>query len=441
MPMSALMHLAQFAIHGPTDHSLATWRHPRTERPYRWDRPQLYESIAATCERGKLDMLFFADFNILLDLYQGSFAPAVRRAVQTPTHDPVPLAAWLGARTSRLGLGVTFSVSQQHPYYVARLFATLDHMTAGRIGWNVVTTANRHETLVGYDEVRGHDGRYDRADEFLDVCRGLWRSWEPDAVVEDVDAGVFADPSRVHPIDHAGEYFRSRGPLNVTRSPQTGPAIIQAGASERGRAFAGRHAEAIFAIGRDASDAAVYYDRVKSEVVDSGRDPDSCKVLFGLQPFVAPTESLARERLEEHNELVPLEGGLTILSGHLGRDFSQDDPDAPLPHFEAGGSHGILAMYESGDRPAPTLAEVAIWHGRSVGLPQVAGTAEQVADWLEAYLATAGGDGFMLSAYHAHGAVAEFVDLVVPVLQERGQFRREYTGTTLREHLRQTTPG
>lgn len=439
--MAGLLHLAQFAIHGPTHHSLATWRHPLTQRPYRWATPPLYESIAAACERGKFDMLFFADFNILLDQYQGSFAPAVRHAVQLPAHDPVPLAAWLGSTTRRLGLGVTLSVSQRHPFEVARLFATLDHLTEGRIGWNVVTTANQHETMVGYDEVRGHDRRYDRADEFLDVCHALWRSWEPGAVVEDVDAGIFADADRVHSIDHAGEFFRSRGPLNVTRSPQTGPVILQAGASERGRAFAGRHAEAIFAIARDAHGAARYCHQLRDALADSGREPADCKVLFGVQPFVAESESLAHERLAEHNELVPLEGGLAILSGHLGRDFSHDDLDAPMAHFQAGGSHGVLAMYATPDGAAPSLAEIASWHGRSVGLPQVAGSPEQVADWFEAFIADSGGDGFMLSPYHSPGAVTDFVDLVVPVLQARGRFRSDYTGRTLRDHLLQDVPG
>ncbi len=439
--MSDLMHLAQFAVHGPTDHSLAAWRHPRSTQPYPWADPRFYESIAATCERGKFDMLFFADFNMVHHMYEDSFESAVRHAVQTPAHDPLPLAAWLAAGTTHLGLGVTLTLSQLHPYFVARLFGTLDHMTSGRIGWNVVTTPNKDETIVGYDEIRGHDSRYDRAEEFLEVCYKLWRSWDADALIEDAESGEFADPSRVHSIDHEGTFFRSRGPLSVSRSPQTGPAIIQAGASEKGRSFAGRHAEAIFAVSADAGQAATYSGQMRDSLADADRNPADCKILFGVQTFVADTESRAQELVEEHNELVPLEGALSLLSGHIARDFSKDDPNAPYPSFEAPGSRGVHSVYAQDSGSPTTLAEVAYKHGRSVGLPQVAGTPEQVSDWLEAFRADSGGDGFMLSAHCIPGAITDFVDRVVPILQERGQFRREYTGTTLREHLGQVEPG
>ena len=177
------MHFAQYLMHSPTYHSIAMWRHPRTDRSYDWRRPELYQHIARVCEQGKLDMVFFADFNYIFDRYQNSPDMALRYATQTPMHDPVPLLSWMAAATTRIGLATTFSVSQQHPFYVARLFATLDHLTRGRVGWNIVTFANRHETIRDSAEPADHDARYERADEFVDVCYRLWESWEDEALV------------------------------------------------------------------------------------------------------------------------------------------------------------------------------------------------------------------------------------------------------------------
>jgi FMN-dependent oxidoreductase (nitrilotriacetate monooxygenase family) len=433
--MPKQMHLAQFLLHGPTYHSLAMWRHPLTDSRYDWARPELYQHIAQVCERGKFDMVFFADFVLTFYNYRRSIDPAIRYGVQTPVHDPVPLLSWMAAVTSQIGLATTFSVSQQHPFYVARLFSTLDHLTRGRVGWNVVTSVNRVEAIQNHEEVYLHDERYERADEFLDVCYQLWRSWESDAVLMDREGGMFADPAKVHRIDHEGHYFRSRGPLNVIRSPQTGPAIIQAGASPRGRDFAAKHAEAIFAIQPFVEGAADYYTDIKGRMAKLGRDPDTCKILFGVQPFVAETEAAARDLQEQHNRLVPLEAALTILSGHLGYDFSQLDPDDLLQPFESRSSQGVVDMYTKIAGKQLTVKQAALMHGRSVGLPQLVGTPEQVADQLEAYYAQAGGDGFMLSMAYTPGSLETFVDEVVPVLQRRGRFRTEYAGNTLREHL------
>jgi FMN-dependent oxidoreductase (nitrilotriacetate monooxygenase family) len=431
------MHLAQFLMYGPTYHSLAMWRHPRTEMRGDWAYPELYGRIARACERGKLDMVFFADFGIIFDRYRDSLDPSLRHAVQVPVLDPIPLVAWLAGVTSRIGLAVTFSVSGHQPYYAARLVATLDHLTRGRIGWNVVTTPNRHETERGHDEVRRHDDRYERADEFLEVCGKLWRSWEEDAVVMDRERGIFADPDRVRTIDHAGAFFTSRGPLNVPRSPQSGGVIIQAGASGRGRDFAAKHAEVIFAIQPFAEGAAAYYADVKERIARLGRAPSDCKILFGVQPFVAETEAAARAQQDLHNRLVPEAGALALLSGQLGRDFSRYALDDVVEPFETGGSQGIVDMYTRAGGPRLTGRDMALMHGRSVGLPQVVGTPEQVADQLEAYLERAGGDGLMLTAAYTPGAVEDFVDLVVPVLRKRGRFRADYAGATLRDHLRQ----
>lgn len=435
--MPKKMHLAQYVMHSPTYHSIAMWRHPRTDRSYDWRRPALYQHIAQVCERGKLDMVFFADFNYIFDAYEGKPDMALRYAAQTPMHDPVPLLSWMAAATSQIGLATTMAVSHQHPYYVARLFATLDHLTCGRVGWNVVTYANRHETSKGYDEVQEHDARYDRAEEFLEVCYKLWQSWEDDALQMDRDAGIFADPGKIHRIDHHGRFFRSRGPLHVTPSPQRQPVIIQAGASGRGRDFAARHAEVIFAIQPFIEGATAYYHDIKERMLQLGRQPDDCKILFGVQIFVAETEQAARDKQTLHNQLVPIEGAVAHLSGAMHTDFSRTPLDTILEPFQATRSQGVIDMYTRIAGHRLTLRDMARRHGQSVGFPQIVGTPEQVADQLEAYYQQAGGDGFMLTMAYTPGALEEFVALVVPVLQKRGRLRTAYTGKTLRDILRQ----
>jgi FMN-dependent oxidoreductase (nitrilotriacetate monooxygenase family) len=432
------MHLAQFLVHGPTYHSLAMWRHPRTaEANYDWARPELYQHIARVCERGKFDMVFFADLNYISDTYRGTMDPAIRHATQVPEHDPIPLLSWMGAVTSRIGLGATFSISHAHPFYAARLWATLDHLSRGRAGWNVVTTLNHNQSANYGEELLPTDQRYDRAHEFVEVCRKLWDSWETDAVVMDRATGVFADPAKVHRIEHAGRFFKSRGPLNVVRSPQNGPAILQAGTSPKGRSFATRYADAIFAIQPNLAGARAYYEDIKRGTVKEGRPPEACKILFGVQPIIGATEAEAREKREFHNSLVPLEGGLAILSGHLDFDLSRLALDELMALRTEPQLQRMQTRYRTLTGELLTVREVAQRHGQSVGLLQVVGTPAQVADQLEAYFDEVGGDGFMLTPIYTPGAIEEFVDLVVPELQRRGRYRRDYAGTTLRDHLLQ----
>ena len=440
-PMAAkkMLHLAQFLVHGPTWHSLAMWRHPRTAAAgWDWSRPALYQHIARVCERGLFDTVFFADLNYIADTFTGSLAPALRNATQAPEHDPIPLLSFMAAATERIGLASTFSVSHSHPFYAARLWATLDHLTEGRAGWNVVTSINSNQAANYGEERQDADARYDRAHEFVEVCRKLWESWDEDAVVMDRANAVFADPSKVRRIEHAGTFFKSRGPLNVVRSPQNGPAIFQAGTSPKGRDFAARYADAIFAIQPRAVDAAAYYASIKDRMVELGRDPDDCKILFGAQPVIGASEAEARERQEEHNSLVPIEGGMAILSAHLDFDLSALPPDAIMAERPEPQLQRLRTRFFKEDGTPMTVSEVAARHGRSVGLPQFVGTPASIADQLEAFADTAGGDGFMLSAIDSPGAIEDFVDLVVPELQRRGLYRTAYKGRTLREILRQS---
>ncbi len=437
MARGGMMHLAQFLTHGPTYHSLAMWRHPKTDPAWDWARPGLYEHIARTCERGLFDMVFFADLNYISDTYQGSLEPALRYAVQAPEHDPVPLLGWLGAVTERIGVAATFSVSNQHPFYAARLWATLDHMTSGRVGWNVVTSINSNQAANYGTEREPTERRYERAHEYMQVCQKLWDSWDEDAVLLDREGARFADASKVRRIEHEGEFFRSRGPLNVVRSPQNGPAILQAGTSPGGRDFAARYADAVFAIQPRAEDAGAYLSDIKARMAGFGRRPESCRILFGMQPILGETEAEAREKQEEHNELVPVEGGKAILSAHLNMDLAgigDDDIMLERPEPEL---VRMRTRFRKTDGTPMTLAEVARRHGQSVSLPQFVGTPESVADQMEAFFDEAGGDGFMLSSIYSPGAIEEFVDQVVPILQRRGRFRTEYKGRTQRELLAQ----
>lgn len=437
-PTKPRIRLAQFLVHGPTWHSLAMWRHPRTEfGRYPWNRPELWQHIARTCERGGLDMVFFADLNYISDTYRNSLEPALRYATQAPEHDPVPLLSYMGAVTERIGLAATFSTSHQHPFYVARLWATLDHLTRGRAGWNVVTSINRNQDAnFGHDRPPS-DERYDRAHEFIEVCRKLWGSWDEDAVVMDRSEPLFADAAKVHRIEHEGRFFKSRGPLNVTRSPQNGPAILQAGISPKGQDFAARYADAIFAIQPRAEDARRYFESVKGRMSALGRDPAECKILYGLQPVVGRSEAEAQELAEEHNCLVPVEGGMTILSSHLDFDLSRLPSDALMAERCEPELQRLRTRYLNPDGTSMTLREVAIRHGRSVGLPQFVGTPKSIADQMETFIDSVGGDGFMLSSIYAPGAIERFVDDVIPELQRRGRVRTRYDGSTLREVLRQ----
>lgn len=432
------IHLAQFLVHGPTYHSVAMWRHPRTaEAGYDWRRPELYQHIAQVCERGLFDMVFFADMNYISDTYRGSLEPVLRNAAQAPDHDPIPLLSWMGAVTKHIGLASTYSVSHQHPFHAARMWATLDNLTNGRAGWNVVTSINHNQANNYGLEREPTDMRYDRAHEFMQVCRALWDSWDEDALVMDREAPLFVDASKVRRIDFEGRFYKSRGPLNVTPSPQKGPAILQAGTSPKGRDFAAKYADAIFAIQPRAEDAAAYFADIKSRMEALGRDPDHCRILYGMQPIIGDSEAEALEKQDFHNELVPLDGGMAILSAHLDFDLSQLSPDDVMADREEPELQRMQTRYRKKSGEAMTVAEVAARHGQSVGLPQFVGTAESVADQMEAFMAEVGGDGFMISPIYCPGAIEEFVDQVVPILQRRGLFRTEYTATTAREMLRQ----
>jgi FMN-dependent oxidoreductase (nitrilotriacetate monooxygenase family) len=346
----------------------------------------------------------------------------------------------MAAATTRIGLAATLSTTFYPPFLLARLLTTLDHLSRGRIAWNVVTSYKLEEAQnFGYHELLDHDQRYDRADEYMELCYRLWESWEPDAVVMDLRTDTFADPARVRAINFEGTYYRSRGPLNATPSPQGRPVIIQAGTSERGQDFAARHAEAII-VGREtADDMKQFYDSFKARLRKFGRAPEDCKIFFLVKPIIGETDEAAQQAADQLYASAPVEAGLAALSTLLQIDLSAYDLDQPLPaSIQARAIQGIRSQldrfYLAGR--TPTLREIAT---RKVSLDSTPfiGTPERVADGLARTIEAVGGDGFAIRQGIWPGYVGPFVERVVPLLQQRGAARVEYAGTTLREHLRE----
>jgi FMN-dependent oxidoreductase (nitrilotriacetate monooxygenase family) len=437
-----MFHLALFTMPPVAHHSLGTWKDPRNlRRGYHWSTGEPWMHVAKLAERAAFDFVFAADVECIYDVHGGSYEPAVRYGIQTPSYDQTVVLSYMAAATRNIGVVSTLTTLGSVPYVTARKFATLDNLSGGRVGWNVVAGAQKASARnVGLPENYKHDERYERAEEYLELCYRLWDSWEEDAIVADAENDVFADPKKVHAINFEGRYYRSAGPLNVNRSPQGRPVIAQAGTSERGLDFGAKHGEVLFSLQPFPEGMKWYRDELRERAATKfGRDPDTLKVYYGFQPFVGETEEIARQKADRHNALISPEAGLAMLSGHMGYDLSQHPLDEPIERFaelEVPGSQGTIDMYTRiSNDSIETLADIGRMHGRSVGAPQVVGTAEQIADWMQETMEFVGGDGFMLSPAYLPGSVEEFVDLVVPVLQDRGLVRSEYVPGGLRDNV------
>ena len=424
------LHLGAFMR--PISIHTAAWRYPGAYPDANFNLSHI-KRFAQTLERGKFDAFFMADHLAVLNMP----IDALKRSATVTSFEPMTLLSALAMCTEHLGLIATGSTTFDAPYHVARRFASLDHLSNGRAAWNIVTTSNPDAALnFGLDEHMEHDERYRRAREFYDVVTGLWDSWAEDAFTRDQHSGLYFDPARMHVLNHKGEYYSVRGPLNIARPVQGWPVIVQAGASEAGRQFAAEVSEVIFAGAGGIEDARAFYSDVKSRMQQMGRDPDHLKILPGAFVVVGDSLDEAREKRARLDSLVHYDSAIASLSIALGHDASKFDPDAPLPEIpESNASQsGRARAIALAKRENLTVRQLAQRLGGYAG-PGFLGTPQMIADQMEEWLTTRASDGFNIMFPYLPGGLDDFVDRVIPELQRRGLFRREYAGPTLRENL------
>ncbi len=417
-----------------------SWRHPQARQDFL--TADYYQHVAKTLERGKFQLLFFDDRLAMPAIYGADHVAAIENGVRVVKMDPITILATIGAVTERIGLGGTLSTSYFEPFHIARQFSTLDHMTGGRAAWNVVTSLNDSEAMnMGRAESISHDERYDRSDEFMDVVLGHWNAWADDALVLDRENGRFADGSKVARLDHHGEYFSSRGPFTVPQTPQGHPVVIQAGQSGRGREFAVRWGELIFAIFPNLAFGQKMYRDIRDEANRQGRDPDSFRIAPLIYPIVAPTQAEAEDKAALIEGLAKPIDALALLSEVLNFDFATKEIDEPFSDDELANLSGLLAIRDRvlslSGKSNPTVADFIAFSARGTikEAPNFVGTATQVADGLEQWFRGGACDGFVIGASHIPGTYEDFVNYVVPELQKRGLHQVDYCGSTLRENL------
>jgi FMN-dependent oxidoreductase (nitrilotriacetate monooxygenase family) len=417
----------------PASIHTGAWRYPGAWPDMNFNFAHIKRAIQ-TLERAKFDAFFMADHMAVLNMPMD----ALKRSHTATSFEPFTLLSALSQVTERIGLVATGSTTFDAPYHIARRFASLDHLSGGRAGWNIVTTSNPDAALnFGLDEHMEHGERYRRAREFYDVVTGLWDSWADDAFIRDVEDGIFFDPAKMHVLDHKGKYLSVRGPLNIARPIQGWPVIVQAGASESGRQLAAETAEAVFTAQSDLAAGRQFYADVKGRMEKLGRSRDQMKILPACFVVVGETIEEARSKRQKLDSLVNYANAIASLSIALGHDASKFDPDGPLPEKipESNASKSgreravVLARREN-----LTVRQLAQRLGGYSGLAMV-GTPATIADEMEEWLTTEGSDGFTVMFPYLPGGLDDFVDRVVPELQRRGLFRREYEGTTLRENL------
>jgi long-chain alkane monooxygenase len=416
---------------GHIQHGL--WTHPR-DRSVDYNTLPYWTGLARTLERGLFDGLFIADIVGVYDVYQHSVDITAREAIQLPVNDPMLLVSAMAAVTQHLGFGVTVNLTYEAPYLLARRFSTLDHLTGGRVGWNIVTGyLESAARAMGLDKQLPHDERYDRADEYLDVLYKLWEgSWEDGAVRRDKAARVFADPARIHPVVHHGKYFDVEGIHLSEPSPQRTPVLFQAGSSGRGQRFAARHAECVFIAATSQGEARRSVDSLREALVQAGRRPDDVKVFLAASVVVAPTAAEARELHADYRDHASREAGLAHFAAGTGVDFGSYGLDDPID-FAPGNaiqSHGRAA--QEGGWTRRRMLEMFELGSR---YPVLVGDASQVADQMQSWVAQTGVDGFNLTRTVVPECHEAFVDLVVPELQHRGAYKTAYEDGTLRHKL------
>lgn len=433
--MTKRMHLIGFYMHSPINHTVMSWADPDDDRVEGMRLFDHWKKLARTLERGKFDAAFFADTPGGMERYKESFDDYVRYGVTWPCHDPMALLGVMLAETKHLGVAVTASTAGTHPYHTVRRLSTLDYLSGGRVGWNIVSGHLRGEhRALGLDQIE-HDQRYDQADEYMEICHALWNGVKADAILFDRTTGQFADPAKVPVIDYSGAHYRCHTVSPTLPSAQGRPVLFQAGSSGRGQKFALKHSDVVFAIQARADGMSSFVRKMREASSAEGR-AEPPKVVFGIQCVLGGTEAEAKRRQADMAERIPLDAALSRMSGTLGIDFSKIDLDRPLAANSTDASRGMLTALANmtGDGNA-TARDAARVFGASAGMPQFVGTPAQVASQLEQLWRNSDCHGFNVTPTTNIASVEDFVDQVVPLLQKRGVFRTDYDHETLRDNL------
>ncbi|MBE4721898.1 LLM class flavin-dependent oxidoreductase [Acinetobacter baumannii] len=413
------------------------WRHPQ-DRSVEYKDLEYWTDLAQILERGFFDGIFIADVLGIYDVYHQSAEHALTGAVQVPVNDPLQIVPAMAAVTKHLGFGVTTSISFEHPYPFARRISTLDHLTKGRVGWNIVTSyLESGSKNLGLKNQVNHDNRYDIADEYLEVLYKLWEgSWEEGSVLRDRESGIFADHKKVHPIQHEGKYFTVPGIHICEPSPQRTPVLYQAGASSRGQKFASQNAECVFIAAPSKIATKKVVQGIRQKLVQEGRDPYSVKIYALLSIVTDETDAKAQAKFKEYQSYGSYDGALTLLSGWSGVDFSQYQPTDKVEYIQTNAIQSLLDSYVNADPERVwTIEEIANWNSLGGNGPVLVGSAETVSDALEQWVEDTDVDGFNLAYILAHQTFADVVEFIVPELQKRRVYQTSYAQGTLREKL------
>ncbi|HCA5148221.1 LLM class flavin-dependent oxidoreductase [Acinetobacter baumannii] len=413
------------------------WRHPQ-DRSVEYKDLEYWTDLAQILERGFFDGIFIADVLGIYDVYHQSAEHALTGAVQVPVNDPLQIVPAMAAVTKHLGFGVTTSISFEHPYPFARRISTLDHLTKGRVGWNIVTSyLESGSKNLGLKNQVNHDNRYDIADEYLEVLYKLWEgSWEEGSVLRDRESGIFADHKKVHPIQHEGKYFTVPGIHICEPSPQRTPVLYQAGASSRGQKFASQNAECVFIAAPSKIATKKVVQGIRQKLVQEGRDPYSVKIYALLSIVTDETDAKAQAKFKEYQSYGSYDGALTLLSGWSGVDFSQYQPTDKVEYIQTNAIQSLLDSYVNADPERVwTIEEIANWNSLGGNGPVLVGSAETVSDALQQWVEDTDVDGFNLAYILAHQTFADVVEFIVPELQKRGVYQTSYAQGTLREKL------
>ncbi len=435
--MSKPIRFNAFQMNTVGHQSPGLWTHP-DDQSHRYTDPDHWVELAKLLERGRFDGIFLADVLGVYDVYQGAADAALWHGVQVPVNDPLALVPLMAQATEHLGFGVTCALTYEHPYPFARRLSTLDHLTRGRIGWNIVTgyldSAARN---LGLPNQLGHDDRYDVAEEYMEVVYKLWEhSWEDDAVLRDKARGIYTDPAKVHPIRHRGAHYQVPGFHLCEPSPQRTPVLYQAGASSRGKAFAARHAECVFISGPSKTVVARSVSDLRHAAAQAGRNPGELLIYAQALVITGATHAEAEAKWAGYREHINIEAALALLSGWTGVDFSRYPLNATIEYIDTDAGRAALASFSEADPSRRwTVGEAAQFIGLGGRGPVLVGDASQVADDLESWVDETGIDGFNLTFAVAHETMRDVVERVVPELQRRGRYPLEYAPGTLRDKL------